>query len=289
LFERRTKRASRSLTQVAMNGNPYLLDRDRQAALRRLQVVEQLEDPATIRRLEEIGVKPGWVCLEVGAGAGSIARWLDSRVSPGGHVVAADIEIDLLERLGAGNAEIRQLDLTRHSLEECAFDLVHARNLLIHLPDWEEILAKLVKSLRQGGWILLEEPDVMSDAADPNAPMAKRGLYEKGTAAVFDFLRSQGLDLHLGARLPTALRSLGLNHVHAEGIAPVFRGGDRRHRSPHASAFAEIRESILAEGGISASEFREFLALYEDPRFSWREGLRMMVSGRLPGVEKIRR
>lgn len=270
-----------------MNEDAYLLDRDRQAALRRLQTVEELEDPATIHRLEEIGVGPGWVCLEAGAGAGSIARWLDRRVSPGGHVVAVDIEIDLLEHLGAGSAEIRQVDLTTDSLEESAFDLVHARNVLIHMSNWEEVLAKLTRSLRQDGWILLEEPDVVSNSPDPNAPVAKRELYERGTTAVFDFLGSRGLDLHLGAQLPTALRSLGLTHVQAEGIAPVFHGGDRRHRSPHASAFAELEESIVAAGDISTSEFREFLALYQDPQFSWREGLRMVVSGHRPGVETI--
>ena len=37
----------------------------------RLERIADLTDPATIRYLEQIGVREGWVCAEVGAGAGS--------------------------------------------------------------------------------------------------------------------------------------------------------------------------------------------------------------------------
>jgi hypothetical protein len=48
--------------------------------LSRLRIQERIIDPNTIRYLETIGVREGWKCLEVGAGTGSIARWLSSRV-----------------------------------------------------------------------------------------------------------------------------------------------------------------------------------------------------------------
>lgn len=55
----------------------------------RLQEQEHEIDQVTIRHLEAIGVSKGWNCLEVGAGAGSIAQWLSSRVGSSGHVVAS--------------------------------------------------------------------------------------------------------------------------------------------------------------------------------------------------------
>ena len=45
-------------------------------------------DPATTRCLIAIGVTQGWRCLDVGAGGGSVARWLAERVGPDGSVVA---------------------------------------------------------------------------------------------------------------------------------------------------------------------------------------------------------
>ena len=57
----------------------------------RLRLIEKAFDPTTQRRLLATGIQPGWQCLEVGAGAGSISRFLAEKVGPKGRVVAADI------------------------------------------------------------------------------------------------------------------------------------------------------------------------------------------------------
>ncbi|HET9109188.1 MAG TPA: hypothetical protein VFN78_00040, partial [Ktedonobacterales bacterium] len=69
----------------------YLLDNAWQEQDRRLARLEAWFDPGTIQHLEALGVGPGWRCLEVGAGAGSIAAWLCNRVGPEGSVLATDI------------------------------------------------------------------------------------------------------------------------------------------------------------------------------------------------------
>ena len=47
-------------------------------------------------------------------------------------------------------------------LDEGIYDLVHARLLLEHLPERERALDKLVRSLRVGGWIVIEDVDYVS-------------------------------------------------------------------------------------------------------------------------------
>jgi 2-polyprenyl-3-methyl-5-hydroxy-6-metoxy-1,4-benzoquinol methylase len=54
----------------------------------RLAIQARFLDPVTIRHLETIGVAEGWRCLDVGAGAGSIAQWLATRVGSSGHVAS---------------------------------------------------------------------------------------------------------------------------------------------------------------------------------------------------------
>src|SRR5437763_14946556 len=76
----------------------YQLDNAWEHARTRLATLELIHDPATVRRLETIGVGTGWQCLEVGAGGGSITRWLCDRVGPAGSVRA----IDLGTRFSAG-------------------------------------------------------------------------------------------------------------------------------------------------------------------------------------------
>jgi tRNA A58 N-methylase Trm61 len=58
---------------------------------RRLQAIEAIFDPSSRRRIVAAGIKPGAVCLEVGAGAGSLMRWMAQQVGPSGRVTAVDI------------------------------------------------------------------------------------------------------------------------------------------------------------------------------------------------------
>ena len=54
----------------------------------RLRLLGQLMDPMTTGRLERLRVGRGWRCLEVGAGDGSVARWLAGLVGPEGQVAS---------------------------------------------------------------------------------------------------------------------------------------------------------------------------------------------------------
>ena len=69
---------------------PYLFTHEDEAERQRLAAIEAGLDPFTTECLEGIGVGPGWHCLEIGAGAGSIAAWLRHRVGRDGRVVATD-------------------------------------------------------------------------------------------------------------------------------------------------------------------------------------------------------
>lgn len=112
----------------------YALDNDWSEARQRLRLLEAGADSSTIRHLEVLGVAPGWRCLEVGGGGGSIAEWLCQRTGPEGHVVATDFNTRFLDALDLPNLEIRQHNIATDPLEEAAFDLVHTRAVLMHIP-----------------------------------------------------------------------------------------------------------------------------------------------------------
>src|SRR5271154_7189425 len=76
----------------------------------RLHYGQAVHDPPTVECLEAIGVARGWRCLDVGAGAGSITRWLAQRVGPEGHVVALDYNTRFLTGL-PNNVTVRQADV----------------------------------------------------------------------------------------------------------------------------------------------------------------------------------
>ncbi|MCI0548920.1 MAG: class I SAM-dependent methyltransferase, partial [Candidatus Rokubacteria bacterium] len=123
--------------------------------LERLRLLEARYDAQTIRRLRALGPLAGAHCLEVAAGAGSVARWLAGEVGAGGWVVATDADPRFLGGLVGPNLEVRRHDILTDALPEATYDLVHCRALLLHLGAPQRALERMVAALRPGGWLLV--------------------------------------------------------------------------------------------------------------------------------------
>ncbi|WP_007517609.1 class I SAM-dependent methyltransferase [Pseudofrankia saprophytica] len=137
----------------------------------RLAAMAEVCDPTTIRVFGDLGVDAGWRCLEVGAGGGSIAVWLAGRVAAAGHVVATDVDIRYLAELAAPNLTVLRHDVTRDPAPDGGpFDLIHARFVLEHLPEREDVLDRLLTWLRPGGTIVLESIARFPVDSAPHAP-----------------------------------------------------------------------------------------------------------------------
>ena len=75
----------------------YVLDHHLEGEAARLALMSRLLDPMHRRHLESLGIGEGTRALEVGCGNGSISAWLAERVGPGGHVVAVDLDLSLVD------------------------------------------------------------------------------------------------------------------------------------------------------------------------------------------------
>jgi SAM-dependent methyltransferase len=185
---------------------PFANARDGQ--VERLRALQALLDPGTVRHLEALGVAPGWRCLEVGGGAGSIAAWLAERVGAAGSVLATDLDTTVLAELALPNVEVRQHDLLADELPAGAFDLVHERLVLAWLPAPAEGAHRLARALRPGGVLLIEEMDFGSVCcADP----LLGPVFERVVAAHNAVLASSHMfDPACGRQVEQLLRAAGL-------------------------------------------------------------------------------
>jgi SAM-dependent methyltransferase len=235
----------------------YAWDNGWVEARRRLDLLEQCFDPASRETLASVGVQPGWHCLEVGGGGGSIVRWLCDAVGPGGSVVTIDLDTRFLREIDAPHLEVIEADMVTEGLPPGPFDLIHSRAVLMHIPARDRLLGELVDRLRPGGLMVLEECDFHSIGA------AESRLYQ---AFIDDFARiveaEAGLSTTWARSLPARFEALGLSGVGCRATTRIFPGG-----SPDAEFFRitylQTRDLLLANG-VTKEAFDAFLALFDD-------------------------
>jgi SAM-dependent methyltransferase len=138
----------------------YAFDNSLAEEAARLRLLEEIADPRSIALLEGLGVRHGLACAELGAGGGSMAAWLSDQVGTDGSVLAVDKDVTPSKHLESRT----NVALVESTLEELALlpgtlDLVHARNVLMHLASPEAVITKAVEALRPGGIFLFEEAD----------------------------------------------------------------------------------------------------------------------------------
>lgn len=241
----------------------YLFGNDADLTVQQLWCLQVLLDGPTTSVLDSVGIGPGWRCLDLGAGSGSIARWLADRTGSPETVVAADLTTD---HIGA-QAGMRVM---RHDINDGVppggpFDLIHARLLLLHLARREEILDDLVGSLAPGGWLVIGD----FGARLPYALVASRA-----DKAVFDRVqdvghhiigRSAGQSLTWAHEVQRHMDAAGLVNVHAREHSETIAGGSAGGLY-HRNLILQLEAQALRTG-ITESELKRYGELMLDPRF----------------------
>jgi SAM-dependent methyltransferase len=234
----------------------YTLDNTWEKAHQRLTLLESIYDPGTISRLTALGVGEGWRCLELGAGAGSMTRWLCDRVGPEGRVTAVDLEPMFIERDPRPNLEIHRRDILAEGFPGDGYDLIHARALFMHLPRRDELIADLAGHLRPGGVILLEEGDCFPLATCESA------LHNEVWDHIHAVVTKMGGDWCWARHLPARLSAAGLGGVTSIVEGQMYRGG-----SPWAELMAMSWEQVtplLVEDGLALEQIAKATAELSD-------------------------
>jgi SAM-dependent methyltransferase len=199
----------------------YLLGDSRREAAR-LRAQARLWDPTGEALFDRLGVRPGWKVLEVGPGQGSLHLALRRRVrGPIDAVERSPVFTARLKALcardGYGRGRFWQSDLLDAPLPRDEYDLVFARWVFLFLPDPEAHLRTLVRALRPGGLIALEEYHRETWALVPRPPE-----WADFVAADHAFFATQGADASVGSRLPELYRRAGLDVVE---VVPTIKAG----------------------------------------------------------------
>lgn len=187
---------------------------EQQAEFARLKLIEDAFDAQTQQIIQSSGIVSGWKCLELGPGAGSILAWLGDLVGNCGQVVGVDKNIAFIEPISAPQITKVAGDILDVELENNTFDLIHARYVLIHISESVNVIKKLVKLLKPGGLLVLEEPDFTAAQVINNISTNEQAQ-QRVNAAISQMFININLDPAFGLKLPLLLQQ---NNIHIERV-----------------------------------------------------------------------
>ena len=235
----------------------YALGADAEERARLIRQSGELR-PEAEALLAAVGLRPGDAALDLGCGPRGILGLLAAAVSPGGRVVGLDADPGHVAaaaagcaRSGPGNVQVIRGDARHTGLPAGSFDLVHARTLLVTIPEPAVVLAEMVRLARPGGWVASQEPDVEHALCYPPLPAWDR-LWEIFRAA---FTRA-GADLHIGRRLPEMYRQAGLVDIQVQVHAGAYPAGHSR-RTVIPDLVRSLRPVITGRSVASDAELDE--------------------------------
>lgn len=243
--------------------NEYIFKRNQQGQeLLRLRMIEEALDPVTLTHLQATGIRGGWRCLEVGAGAGSVMRWMASAVGAGGQVVAVDTNTKHIRDLSAAPYQVVEGDFLDASLDG-GFDLAHCRYVLIHNRRSQDMLKKFCALAKPGGFLVLEEPDFTSAKLLNHAGDASQQRVNNAICRMFEQMR---LDPAFGLSLPRKIAAEGLRILRADSRFHLGRGGDTMARMMGESTRA-LRDKYIATGEADCADIDKYIENANDARF----------------------
>jgi SAM-dependent methyltransferase len=257
------------------SADPYLLGHSAPEEDRLRRQVRELE-PEARWLLDQVALRPGSSAIDLGCGLEGILGLLAERVGPRGRVVGVEQDghfAALARRFaaaqGGNRVEVLQGDAQATGLPRASFDLVHARLVLVNVPEPERVVEEMVALARPGGVVASHEADYIAHVCDPPS-RAWSQLFE----AFEGYARANGIDLFIGRKTHRLLRSAGVADVQVHPVIHVYPPGHGR-RTIFWDFVRNLRDRLLASGLMTASEMD---GLLDDLRRDLDEPARLVVS-----------
>jgi ubiquinone/menaquinone biosynthesis C-methylase UbiE len=257
---------------------------------RRLSLLNTLLNGASIAALALAG---GETILDVGSGLGQFSRHMAREAGPRGTVIGVERNRDQLAEAGrqaaadgeADLVEFREgdaVDLPLREDEWGSFDVAHARFLLEHVRDPLAVVSSMVRAVRPGGRIVLEDDDHEILRTVPEAPAV-----QDAWRAYYLSYEKRGKDAYVGRRLVTLLHEAGAlprrNHCPFFGTCAGTPGFDTMLDN-FLGVIVSARREVVELGLLEPSRFDEAIAEFAEWRrrpdaalwytTSWAEGVR---------------
>jgi SAM-dependent methyltransferase len=278
------------VAEQSLRGDPnadYALGHNSEESGRLQRQADELAPESTMV-LDRVGLALGQSALDLGCGPRGVLDLLAARVGPNGRVVGVDADpahvamaTQFAAGRGFGNVEVLMADARGTGLASGSFDVVHARTLLITVPEPALVVAEMVRLTRPGGLVASVEPDTEYMLCYPG-----NAAFDRISNFFPPVFSRNGADPWIGRRVPELLRQGGLEDISVQVTAQAYPAGHTR-RTIRLDLLNSIRPQVVEMGLATAEELDELDAAarahLENPATIVVYGLLFLISGRKPG------
>lgn len=226
---------------------------------KRLSLLNELINERCIQLL---GLDGGERIIDMGSGLGQFTLAMARRIGAKGICLGIERDNQQLETANRnlarqpeiGWVEFRQGDAEKMPLrgeEWNSFDVGHARFILEHLSRPEVALRELVKAVRPGGRVVLEDDDHSSLLLYPDPP----GFSTLWTAYMRSYDRL-GNDPYIGRRLVSLMYDAGLRRIRNDVVFFGDCAGSATFKSYVANLVGviETARKVMTEGNLISTQ-----------------------------------
>jgi ubiquinone/menaquinone biosynthesis C-methylase UbiE len=215
--------------------------------------------PLTQRLFEKAGITSGMRVLDIGSGSGDVAFLAAQYVGSGGSVIGADhdpSEVAFAQQRAKANGmtnvrfvagDFRELELSP------AVDAIIGRLVLMYAADPLAALCRVLRNLRVGGVVALQESVIDYDSPvliEPRNCLAAKAV-EWFTAG----FKHTGVHARMGLRLFALMRAAGLQpSTEIDMSVPIQQGPDGALFSTLTSVIRSQLPAIVASGIATEAE-----------------------------------
>jgi ubiquinone/menaquinone biosynthesis C-methylase UbiE len=219
-------------------------------------------EPHTASVFLQAGLERGMRVLDVWSGAGDVAFVAREIVGPYGHVTGFDVSGSSVALANAraasrqyGNVGFVEADVDKLPFGR-EFDAIVGRVVLMYRRDLVTDLKALVRHLRPGGLVILQETDLLTGKTVPAAPVV-----DQVRDWMLDAFAQAGIEMEMGHKLYQTFKAAGLPAPQmeidgfiggVEDVSPALFANVVRMLVPHLEALGvataeEIQVDTLEE------------------------------------------
>lgn len=214
-------------------------------------------------------LKPGMSLLDIGCGPGTITADLAALVAPG-RVTALEINSEVLdlarqEAIARGHHTIDFVVANVNALQfpDETFDVVHAHQVLQHIPDPVAALREMRRVCKPGGLVAARDSDFATFTWFPEPLKLRRWLDLYRWA-----IRANGGEPEAGRRLLSWARSAGFTDVTATASTWCYTTPEERgwwgHTWADRTLHSDVARQLVASGEATMDDLRQMAGAWRD-------------------------